>query len=689
MPSTESPMISTMESFGIHFVNETNTQKIGNCIFCGKEDHLFVNKQTGAWDCKVCGKKGGRKDFLTYFYDAALKLTGERELTPLSGYRNLPVSLLKKSKVAWCQGRYLLPHFDIIHTNKCLNLTHYQVGKTKYVSKGVLLYPFGMEQLKVADRQNENVYFVEGFFNKISLEWLLEQCGILGTVIGLPGANNFKADWVNYFTGRKIIFCLDHDGAGISGFDKLSKMLQGAAHSIKKVYWPEEYPPGYDINDMILAYGIKPKQPLECYSMFLKLINVPPSTNGQATNPAIITARAESKQLVKINNFNELIHVFESSLDLNNDFIRAIKIMLATAISSQVRGTENVWMFLVGPPGYGKTALLTSLKMAHSHCYFQSSLRRHSLISGMRQQDGADPSLLPKLNNKCLVLKDYTEVLSKCATDRDEIFGILRGAYDGSVERDYGNGIVRKYENLKFSMLAGVTKEIQSHSQASLGERFLKFNFDIKEVDSDKQQEMALKQAIYGDEAREDLQIQVADYLNKEWDFSIKRIEGIIPAWFYGRVKPLGRLIAYLRTPVVRYEGGMKRDTPIYAPQPEAGNRIAIQLQKLAISMAILEDKETIDEGIYFLLKRIAIDTITNYSTDIVSCLIGNNKCFTRTDIANNIALSESSIYYYIEDLLILGIIERGPNFKNSTGKNVFSYKASDLIQDLWKRACL
>jgi len=31
-----------------------DNQIIGDCIFCGKEKKFYVNKQSKAWDCKVC-----------------------------------------------------------------------------------------------------------------------------------------------------------------------------------------------------------------------------------------------------------------------------------------------------------------------------------------------------------------------------------------------------------------------------------------------------------------------------------------------------------------------------------------------------------------------------------------------------------------------------------------------------------
>ena len=42
---------------------------ITNCIFCGKKGHLYINQETGLFDCKRCNKSGNKFDFLQYVYE--------------------------------------------------------------------------------------------------------------------------------------------------------------------------------------------------------------------------------------------------------------------------------------------------------------------------------------------------------------------------------------------------------------------------------------------------------------------------------------------------------------------------------------------------------------------------------------------------------------------------------------------
>lgn len=42
-----------------HVQEKSGPHAIADCIFCGKQKHLYVNLENGAWDCKVCNESGG------------------------------------------------------------------------------------------------------------------------------------------------------------------------------------------------------------------------------------------------------------------------------------------------------------------------------------------------------------------------------------------------------------------------------------------------------------------------------------------------------------------------------------------------------------------------------------------------------------------------------------------------------
>src|SRR5262249_10135162 len=114
-----------------------------------------------------------------------------------------------------------------------------------------------------------------------------------------------------------------------------------------------------------------------------------------------------------------------------------------------------------------------------------------ALISGYVDPDGPDPSLLPQLDGKCLVIKDFTTVLAMNPMQRDEIYGILRDVYDGHAAKHFGTGR-REYVS-RFNMLAGVALQIErAWHLSALGERFLTWTM---KVDHEEQTRRAMNNA--------------------------------------------------------------------------------------------------------------------------------------------------------------------------------------------------
>jgi hypothetical protein len=138
--------------------------------------------------------------------------------------------------------------------------------------------------------------------------------------------------------------------------------------------------------------------------------------------------------------------------------------------------SKPVWLYIIGPPGSGKTEILQSLT-GHKSIFSISTLTSNTLISGMVQkQKGKDPSLLPKLDKKIMIIKDFTVLLKGRRDDLSAIMGQLRDVYDGTCRKVFGTGKSTYYKS-KFGIIAAVTSEIDKHlaALAPLGERFLSY----------------------------------------------------------------------------------------------------------------------------------------------------------------------------------------------------------------------
>jgi hypothetical protein len=111
---------------------------------------------------------------------------------------------------------------------------------------------------------------------------------------------------------------------------------------------------------------------------------------------------------------------------------------------------------------------------------FISTLTPSTLVSGHKRKndkDGnlsPDPSLLPKLNNKLVLIKDFTSILSMRHENREEIISQLREAYDGQYSKMFGTGKQFNWKG-KFGLLAASTPYYDSCYGVigSMGDRFL------------------------------------------------------------------------------------------------------------------------------------------------------------------------------------------------------------------------
>ncbi|GAG25901.1 unnamed protein product, partial [marine sediment metagenome] len=210
---------------------------------------------------------------------------------------------------------------------------------------------------------------------------------------------------------------------------------------------------------------------------------------------------------------------FKEWLQFPYENTNVLDVMYGAIIANRLQG-DPIWLFIVAPSGGMKTELLLSLYNSPG-IYETTSLTPPALISGANFGAGGDPSLIPKLNKKVLIIKDFTTVLNLNAVALDEIFGILRDAYDGHITKHFGNAIIRSYDS-KFGIIAGVTPaiEIYTEQHTALGERFLRYKIQTP-TGSDYQNDIlmrAIDNIGHEDDMRSSLANISKEVLNHEYD---------------------------------------------------------------------------------------------------------------------------------------------------------------------------
>jgi|GEM_PF-1375273 len=651
----------TFTTHGVNFTGESGDQWTGDCPFCSKEGKFYVNVNNGLWDCKTCGLNGNISEFLNQTSLIYKKRLKKKLLIKLAKDRGLPSKAFKGLDIGWNGKSFTFPVRDA--KGKVADIRMFKTG-SKFIrsTPGCKTGLLGLD--KIGENVEEPIIVCEGEWDKVALDFLLKKVGKPGKVVAVPGAQVFKQHWVPYFDDRIVYAMYDNDNPGENGELVLEKRLTGTASELWYLHWIEKLPSGFDVRDYVIR-ARRDKKFKKYYKSIMSMLRSSPrkETSKDTTylnekGKKVITKKVKPISLKKVfKAFNKWLYL------PNTD---AIEVTLAVMASNKMEG-DPLWMFLVSPPGSCKTETLSSLSKCKNDVYATSSLTPHSLISGASWVEGSDPSLIPRLNGKVLVIKDFTTIMQKREQERDEIFGILRDAYDGKCSKVFGTGITRSYSS-SFSVLAAVTPRIYevAESHQSLGERFLKFTM----ADNMKHysEEEIINKAISNVNKENKMKDELA---NAVYAFMQNKYLGFVPDMpdeVKAKIIALARFGARMRGTVSKEKH--RQDIVKSRPSAEVGTRIAKQLTKLAYSLAMIRNKKSVGDRQYKLVKKTMLDTIPQRSEDIVRLLF--KKCKTIDDTLTTKEISHgtkyplATVFRILSDMVMLEIVlQVGPAGKH------------------------
>ncbi len=668
---TTKDALAPFQFHGLEFTIK-GSQAVSDCPLCGKARHFYANPKTGQWDCKVCGAKGNTYTFLQKLLTAYKATPADKKR--LANARKLPVGSINGELIGFDKdlNRFYLPVYSPEKKDTLVGLRVWDGMKGPVFStSGLPLHLLNGHTL--LDSKAERVFICEGDWDWRAMYWLLTDQKITDAiVVGVPGAAIFKKEWVEHFKGREVYLCYDNDNAGETGMSRAAELLSKVATGVHTINWPSELAQGYDLNDFV---SDRQDNPAEAYTELMGMF--------QDLSPEEASEKAghgdpPKKVYDKIPTYKDLVREFGKNIHLDKDMKDALAIVLASTMSIKIPG-DPLWLFLVGTAGSGKTLLLRSMQDSEL-AHYESNLRPHALISGMRMDDGEDASLIPRLKGRCLVLKDYTEVRSQDRTAQEAIYGILRGAYDGHVRYTFGNGLIRDYPDCHFAMVAGVTHEIHGDNRASLGERFLKCEY----LGDDHDSERHIRAAMDGLDKLSDKELilrdKVAAFLSQDLPDELPSV----PEWAKVRLIGLAQIIAQLRTSVsYGYKGEMN-----YRPRAEIGTRLAKQLLKLGISLCCVFGKTSIDREVYRLIEKVAFDTGFGFPQDMIRAIMKKHpRPVTVKELCVSAKLSRATIERKLLAMTDLNQLVRAPIKKALAGQPEFGYMASPAIVKLWQQA--
>ena len=347
--------------------------------------------------------------------------------------------------------------------------------------------------------------------------------------------------------------------------------------------------------------------------------------------------------------------VIKSHLLIKDDTI--IDVIIAAIVANFLEA-DPLWLLLIGPPSSGKTELLNTISKL-PFIYMLSNLTPSTLISGKQKKNGFDPSLIYLLNDKIIVMKDFTTVLDMRPDNKKEILSQLREVYDGYYSKAFGSsngGEVKKEWSGHIGFLGACTPAYDKHYAVigTMGDRFLLYRCGDDDVGIDLG--LVALEALGGEKPmREKMQQAAQRYFNqfKGKDFYHIPVEDGIKR----RIATLATLCASFRCPVSRDHWDREID---YKPQPEGPQRLSKQLFQMALALTYAYGEKEINEFILATVAKIARDLMSDNRRSVIEFLYRNSSSpLTTTEIATAVDLPSNTALRLLEDFMVLKVLKR------------------------------
>jgi hypothetical protein len=352
--------------------------------------------------------------------------------------------------------------------------------------------------------------------------------------------------------------------------------------------------------------------------------------------------------------FAEKVTSYPVMLEKVTDFLLlndpdVLPTMLGVLAAHRFGGTP-VWLLIVAPPSGTKTELLRAL-WGTPGVYPLSELTSKTFASGL-ETHGEDPSLLHRLTNEVLVLKDLTTVLEMYQEERQAILAQLREIYDRRFDKAWGTGKELHWQG-RLGFLAGVTPIIDSyHSVLSvLGERFVLFR--MIQPDREQSARKSLDNAKVEPKMRASLAGAVQSFLA-----GLPTTAPEVPTEATNRLVNLANFVTRCRSGVVRDR--YRRELE-YVPEPEMPARFVKQLFELLRGVALVLGHEEATGEDMDRVARVALDSIPAVRRVVlraVATMPMVDDTLKTTAISQAVQYASATVRRALEDLQALGILE-------------------------------
>jgi hypothetical protein len=320
---------------------------------------------------------------------------------------------------------------------------------------------------------------------------------------------------------------------------------------------------------------------------------------------------------------------------------------LAVAVSGHAFTGEPLWGMLVGPSSSGKTETARALGAVAGHI---DDLTASALMSWTKGKNPRPTGVLYRIGDHGVVtIGDFSTVLAASNKGaKDQLFAMLRRAYDGHVTRDLGTHPEQLRWNGRLTILACCTPiidEYTSHAD-SLGPRWLYYRMTPRSLDG--MRAMTESARIPADEGR----AKAADLAEHIVNAAVERSKTIrLDQTLTSILSDLAIVACYGRASVPRSSFGRREITGEASREEPA--RLFKQLAQLV--RALLSLGATVAHALQ-IARRCALDSIPQTRRKALE-LLATGLEMAVSEIAREIGCDRKVARFALEELAAAGVL--------------------------------
>lgn len=487
---------------------------------------------------------------------------------------------------------------------------------------------------------------------------------------------SFKKEFASYFKGKDVYICYDNDTAGVQGAEDVGQKLLSAGAKVKIVNLPKEKG-CKDIGDYFKLGHTKEdfKHLLET----ARKIVIDKSKTSWTETPHAIPKKKLLKRTLTYKEVEEKVNDFLPGSSI------ALKIVLAVAMSSTSKSNAMLWMLLVGVPSSGKTDIVRLLKDA-PNTYYLDNLTQNAFISGERAtKSNKVHDLLPLINKKCLIIKDWTSIFSLDEKMTKKLLGDLVGIYDKEFTKFSSRRGNISYES-SFSQIGCITPAtLNKHTQYMnmVGPRFLCYTMPTP---SEEMKDISYK-AIFSGTDRTAIETEARLYVSSYVSQLISKKVDIKP--FNKSIEEYLRIAAGLmsncRGIVIMQSTSFKNEEEkeikyyeVVDKQIEEPWRAVQQLIKLAKYLSLVVEKDEVGIDELSIVKEVVISSMPADRSHALRMVKKLNGQITAKGLADFSDKSFKTSHRLLDELTGLKVLAK----KSGSGTIANEYVLRDEFKD-------